>query len=167
MNSFAVLEEVLVNHSHVAGCGFDIEFEFESHNVCRHLLCFKCVILGDIAVKIFTSHNADFAYVKAEVIVCVSQFEENVGILTGECKDELPCGTVGSQEADFVLIFVVLDSVTVSVGIPFGIPILDTPLDAFLIGGEGGFGNDLVKIDRTESDILDLNGFEYLSTTFL
>ena len=71
VNSLTVLEEVLVNHSHVAGCGFDIEFEFESHNVCRHLLCFKSVILGDIAVKIFTSHNADFAYVKAEVIVCV------------------------------------------------------------------------------------------------
>ena len=71
VNSLTVLEEVLVNHSHVAGCGFDIEFELESHNVSGKFLCFVGVILWDPSVEVFASHNADLAHVEAEVIVCV------------------------------------------------------------------------------------------------
>ena len=45
-----------------------------------------------------------------------------------------------------MLVFIILDAVTVTVGFPFGIPILDSPIEALLVRSELRFRNDLLEV---------------------
>ena len=136
VNSFTVFVKVSIDLSNVTGCGFDIECELDTHHIGCKLLCIISVVLRNPSGEVFTCTDADLTHVEAEVFISESQFEENVWILTGECKDDFSCGSICCKEANLLLVFIILDAVTVTIGFPFGVPVLDSPIDAFLISSE-------------------------------